>query len=325
MKTHKKLLSLLLVLCMLLSLSIAAYAASGYTMTYYPGTDGTVTNMPENDSGTGGETYTVSSAVPQRAGYVFLGWELGWEEEEPPRYTLTYHVIGDPTYGIPGDTAAPDPVTGIEPGSSVTLAGPLSTAWKTADGNPGPAASYYTVDYLEKGTGQQLALQKHVDLIDKVVGDIIPEKAIDLDGWVLVGDAVQSRAVPEVQGTWRFSGWCSDEACTQQVTELTDINENKDVYGKWSYYPGYDYFTFTFLYDEYKPSIVNYTVRYIDTDTGDLIHDDKFASAYEGETVTEYPCEIENYSPCYDCIMFVVEDGSILLYEYYYSYVPEDC
>lgn len=50
-----------------------------YTLTYYPNTTDLVTNMPSPNpvtqkSSTGTVTFTVSSAIPAREGYNFLGW-----------------------------------------------------------------------------------------------------------------------------------------------------------------------------------------------------------------------------------------------------------
>ena len=47
-------------------------------------------------------------------------------------YTLTYEVAGDPAYGLPGDSATPGAVTGIEHGTDQGLAAPLTTSATTA-------------------------------------------------------------------------------------------------------------------------------------------------------------------------------------------------
>ena len=57
-----------IVTALMLSIIVTAYAASGYTMTYLPGTTDTVTNLPDADTGTGGEAYGVSPQIPQREG-----------------------------------------------------------------------------------------------------------------------------------------------------------------------------------------------------------------------------------------------------------------
>ena len=64
-----------------------SYTYGQYVMTYLPGTTGTVTNMPGNETGlTPGvnNPYTVSATVPQREGFEFIGWTLTWVTMEKP-------------------------------------------------------------------------------------------------------------------------------------------------------------------------------------------------------------------------------------------------
>ena len=67
------------------TLSLSSYPKADYrydktyTLNYYPNTTDTVTNMPvpnpqTETSNTGMVTFTVSSAIPTRDGYTFLGW-----------------------------------------------------------------------------------------------------------------------------------------------------------------------------------------------------------------------------------------------------------
>lgn len=68
-----------------------------YTLNYYKNTTDTVTNMPEPNpqtekSNTGMVTFTVSSAIPAREGYNFLGWNGKPDATEPtvmPGKTIT--------------------------------------------------------------------------------------------------------------------------------------------------------------------------------------------------------------------------------------------
>ena len=68
-----------------------------YTLNYYKNTTDTVTNMPEPNpqtekSNTGMVTFTVSSAIPAREGYNFLGWNGKPDATEPtvmPGNTVT--------------------------------------------------------------------------------------------------------------------------------------------------------------------------------------------------------------------------------------------
>ena len=73
----KKILLLsVIVIVLMLSVAVTAYAESEYPMTYLPGTTDIVTNLPTADTGTGGEVYTVSSTIPEREGYEFIDkWE----------------------------------------------------------------------------------------------------------------------------------------------------------------------------------------------------------------------------------------------------------
>lgn len=76
----RTMLVLALALICAVTLSIAAFAATeGVTVTYLPGTSDSVSGMP--DAGTAeGNVYQISSTIPERAGYVFLGWTVEFEE-----------------------------------------------------------------------------------------------------------------------------------------------------------------------------------------------------------------------------------------------------
>lgn len=92
-----------------------------YTLNYYKNTTDTVTNMPEPNpqtekSNTGMVTFTVSSAIPAREGYNFLGWNEKPDATEPtvmpgntittPRETTNLYAVWEsktPPPEIPGD------------------------------------------------------------------------------------------------------------------------------------------------------------------------------------------------------------------------------
>lgn len=92
-----------------------------YTLTYYPNTTDLVTNMPSPNpvtqkSSTGTVTFTVSSAIPAREGYNFLGWNGKPDATEPtfmpgntittPRETTNLYAVWEsktPPPEIPGD------------------------------------------------------------------------------------------------------------------------------------------------------------------------------------------------------------------------------
>ena len=291
----KKLFSLLLCLALILSVGVVAYAAAGgFTMTYLPGTSDTVTNMPDADSGVGGQAYTVSSTIPQREGYEFLGWTLDYGVANT--YTLTYQVTGDPTYGVPGDTATPDPVTGIRAGSNVTLTNALSTAWVTSDGSPAPTTASYTVYYIDNATNVELYPSKNV--YDKPIGSTVWEDARALEYYKLVSDTPKSLTLkPDKEGKWTFTGWCSDEACTAPITEVTNINADTTVYGKWVYSETENNNEITFYYEE-MPVVeyTSYVVRYVDRTTGSDIAAPKNKDNQKvGDTVTEEAVASDNY------------------------------
>lgn len=92
-----------------------------YTLTYYPNTTDLVTNMPSPNpvtqkSSTSPVTFTVSSAIPAREGYNFLGWNGKPNATEPtvmpgntittPRETTNLYAVWEsktPPPEIPGD------------------------------------------------------------------------------------------------------------------------------------------------------------------------------------------------------------------------------
>ena len=92
-----------------------------YTLNYYKNTTDTVTNMPAPNpqtekSNTGMVTFTVSSAIPAREGYNFLGWNGKPDATEPtvmpgntittPRETTNRYAVWEsktPPPEIPGD------------------------------------------------------------------------------------------------------------------------------------------------------------------------------------------------------------------------------
>ena len=321
----KKLFSLLICMALVLSVGVVAYAAAGgFTMTYLPGTADAVTNMPAADSGVGGQPYTVSATVPQREGYEFLGWTLDlaeMEEGDLETYTLTYHVAGDPNYNnaLPGDSVTPGMVTDIAEGGNVTLANAPTTAWTSLDGtDPATAKETYKVNYLEVGTDKVLAPQKVVT--DQTIDTTVTEHAIDIDGYDLVEDPTQSLTVMlRTTGKWTFTGWCSDEACTQPITEVTNITADTDVYGKWAYEVidlANNEITF---YYKARPAVhyTDYVVSYIDVDTGEKIIPDAVREHYEiGSTQTEYAPEIVGYEilPGFESITFEVMEGKVVTF-----------
>ena len=120
----KKAILFALVIAMMLSIVFPAYAAVfEYPMTYLPGTTDTVTNLPAEDTGTGGEAYTVSSTIPQRAGYEFIDWTLDYGVG----YKVTYVVNPDKKYGTPEGSTVPSDPKVYAPGEMVDVHDQLTT------------------------------------------------------------------------------------------------------------------------------------------------------------------------------------------------------
>lgn len=149
------------------------------------------------------------------------------------------------------------------------------------------------------------------------IGTTVREEALVLDGYQLVltsgvhcGDPNHNHVwtcehdwqeftiQQSKTGKWTFTGWCSDEACTTPITEVTNITADMDVYGKWTYETielAENEITF---YYEKVPEVTTYTVRYINIETGEqLCPDEVRKGVVPGTTVTEYAKEIDGYTP----------------------------
>ncbi len=113
------------ILALMLSVAVAnVFATRGYVMTYYPGTMDVVTNLPEAETITEtDQPYTVSSQIPEREGYLFLGYVLDYEIA----YEVNYAVIPDPIYGMPEDVIMPIDPTRYSPGETVAVVDQLTT------------------------------------------------------------------------------------------------------------------------------------------------------------------------------------------------------
>lgn len=124
MKKKAILFGIVIALVMIFSGTISAFAVKNYPMDYKPGTTDTVTNLPAEGTGTGGEHYTVSSQIPQRAGYEFIDWTLDYDVVV---YKVTYVVNPDKTYKMPEDSTVPEDKTEYAPNDYVTVAAQLTT------------------------------------------------------------------------------------------------------------------------------------------------------------------------------------------------------
>ena len=160
----KKAIAFALAITVMLSIAVTAYAAVlSYKMTYYPGTTDTVTNLPDADDGTGGEAYTVSSTIPQRAGYEFIDWTLDYGVG----YKVTYVVNPDKTYGTPEGSTVPTDPTGYKPGGYVDVKPQLTT----------------TVDYAYNEKGEKVKGAWEFVTWDKDDFEIYADTTIT-GGWV---------------------------------------------------------------------------------------------------------------------------------------------
>ena len=120
----KKIIFLGIVLMLITVTTICVFASSGYTMTYYSGTSDVVTNLPNPDDAINGEKYTVSSQIPEREGYEFLGWVLDYEEI---KYTVEYVIESNEMYGKPSDVSIPIDLNKYSSGEIVHVAEQLSS------------------------------------------------------------------------------------------------------------------------------------------------------------------------------------------------------
>ncbi len=109
----------------ILSFLITAYAeVSSFTMTYYPGTTDTVTNLPDPDEITEGDPYDVSPKIPEREGFTFLYWILDYAKTN---IKVSYAVNPDPIYGMPDDSVVPIDSTSYTTREMVTVADDLAS------------------------------------------------------------------------------------------------------------------------------------------------------------------------------------------------------
>ena len=120
----KKIIFLGIVLMLITVTTICVFASSGYTMTYYSGTSDVVTNLPNPDDAINGEKYTVSSQIPEREGYEFLGWVLDYEEI---KYTVEYVIESNEMYGKPSDVSIPIDLNKYSSGEIVHVAEQLNS------------------------------------------------------------------------------------------------------------------------------------------------------------------------------------------------------
>ena len=169
-----------------------------------------------------------------------------------------------------------------------------------------------------------LAPQKVVT--DQTIGSTVTEQAIDIDGYTVVEVDTQALTIKQSKtGKWTFTGWCSDAACTQPITEITNISTDTTVYGKWVYSETENNNEITFYYEEPAVQYVSYTVRYIDMGTNELLLEDELRQdIVAGTTVTEVYVPIEGYTVLCPEITFEVVGNEVVIFMYYEGYEPID-
>jgi uncharacterized repeat protein (TIGR02543 family) len=207
---------------------------TNYTVSYVAGATG-VTGLPGSATVGAGSSYTVSSAVPQRAGYSFSGWARSvggtyfggnsfvmpaqnviltalWSSI-PLTYTVSYDGGATGVSGLPanGTYSAGDSVT---VGSAPTRTGYTFTGWSSSTGGtlqPGatfvmPAANV-TLTALWDETPTSFTVT--------YVGGASGVSGLPANGTYSAGDTVTVGGAPTRTG-FTFTGWSSSTGGTLQ-------------------------------------------------------------------------------------------------------------
>ena len=195
----RKIVAVLISLLICLSGSVVAFAASGFTVEYRPGTVDAVENMPEDGIGTAGEVYTVSGLSPQREGFEFLGWILAYQEAEYTSYEVRYLEEG-----TNAELAEPKIVNGQMVGAEVTeialeidgyeLVGEATQKVVLSEKDNVISFYYKTVKELASYTVHYVDTEGNPVAEDKVVtgqeaGMVITETAIAIEGYTPLAPA----------------------------------------------------------------------------------------------------------------------------------------
>ena len=111
----KKTLSIILVIVMLMALVPAAFAAE-YTITFNPGTNGTIPAGSETATTDADGKLASAPEVTANAGYVFTGWDPAFSpetvHEENTTYTAQYKEIFTITFDVNLTGATVTPTSG---------------------------------------------------------------------------------------------------------------------------------------------------------------------------------------------------------------------
>lgn len=224
----RKIVAVLISLLICLSGSVVAFAASGFTVEYRPGTVDAVENMPEDGIGTAGEVYTVSGLSPQREGFEFLGWILAYQEAEYTSYEVRYLEEG-----TNAELAEPKIVNGQMVGAEVTEIAleidgyePVGEATqKVVLSEKDNVISFYykTVKELASYTVHYVDTEGNPVAEDKVVtgqevGMVITETAIVIEGYAPLAPAEQTMELQEGSNELTFVYEVYEKEATYRVT-----------------------------------------------------------------------------------------------------------
>lgn len=232
-KIHKntlsrKIVAVLISLLICLSGSVVAFAASGFTVEYRPGTVDAVENMPEAGIGTAGEVYKVSDLSPQREGFEFLGWILAYQEAEYTSYEVRYLEEG-----TNAELAEPKIVNGQMVGTEVTeiaveidgyeLVGEATQKVVLSEKDNVISFYYKTVKELASYTVHYVDTEGNPLAEDKVVtgqeaGMVITETAIAIEGYTPLAPAEQTLELQEGSNELTFVYEVYEKEATYRVT-----------------------------------------------------------------------------------------------------------
>ena len=224
----RKIVAVLISLLICLSGSVVAFAASGFTVEYRPGTIDAVENMPEDGIGTAGEVYTVSGLSPQREGFEFLGWMLAYQEAEYTSYEVRYLEEG-----TNAELAEPKIVNGQMVGAEVTeialeidgyeLVGEATQKVVLSEKDNVISFYYKTVKELASYTVHYVDTEGNPLAEDKVVtgqeaGMVITETAIAIEGYTPLAPVEQTVELQEGSNELTFVYEFYEKEATYRVT-----------------------------------------------------------------------------------------------------------
>lgn len=188
----------------------------------------------------------------------------------PINFKVEYVVTGDSEYGVPKDTTIPA-VKEYNRSDTVGVADNLTTGWTTSDGTDTGIPGTWTFSEWDKEARSAFEILKDTvitgsweftpdtyNLEYKIVSTENPEEnlttatptlttGIVYDTNVVIADRLTTTDTThdsgsgDVEGTWRFSGWYSNEDCTGDKVELINIKKDEIVYGRWDFIEGDKY------------------------------------------------------------------------------------